>query len=67
MSLGKNLSHILLDRNVKQKELAELIGHSEPFISKILNDEKMPCVKDLKLIADYLQVSLDELLENKTA
>lgn len=67
MSLGRKLGHILIDKKVKQKELAELIGHSRPFISAILNDKRMPSVHDLKLIADYLQVSVDELLDDKTA
>lgn len=59
---GKKLKHILVEKDVQQKELAEAAGVSEPYISAVINGYKVPSVAVLKAIADRLEIKVDELL-----
>ena len=59
---GKKLKHILVEKDVQQKELAKAAGVSEPYISAVINGYKVPSVAVLKAIADRLEIKVDELL-----
>ena len=65
MAIGKKLRHILIDKNVQQKELATAAGTSEAYISYILDDIKPPSLAVLKKISDYLEISIDMLLADE--
>ena len=41
MSAGINIKHALIERQIKQKELAEMLGTSCGNISKMLNNDKI--------------------------
>lgn len=63
MSLGRNLTIILYDKKMSQKELAKKIGISESVMARIVNDKKMPSVEKLVRISNALGVTTDELLK----
>ena len=63
MSLGRNLTIILYDKKISQKELAETIGISESVMARIVNGKKMPSVEKLIRISNALGVTMDELLK----
>lgn len=58
----KRLKHLLDDREMSQKEIADLIGVSEVTISRYMTGERMPRVGIIRLLAINLNVSTDYLL-----
>ena len=62
MSIGRNMTMLMYDQKIKQKELAESLGVSEQTISRFVNDEKIPSTNRLIQIAKVLNVTLDELV-----
>lgn len=58
----KKLWHILLDRNMKKKELAELAGVSIYTINKLNKNENVT-VEVLGKICKVLDCSLDDIME----
>ena len=58
----KKLKSLMELRGTKKKELAEVAGVSPAFVTYILNGYKIPSVPVLKRIADYFNVSVDELI-----
>lgn len=59
---SENLKRIREARNKKQKEIAKLIGLSEPTYSNYENGKREPNILTIKKIAKALNVSGDELL-----
>lgn len=60
---NKKLRHILIDRGVGQKELAEKSGVSRTVVNNICCGRSCTSTTAFK-IADALQISLEELVEN---
>ena len=58
----KKLWHILLDRNMKKRELAELAGVSTYTINKLNKNENVT-VEALGKICKVLECSLDDIME----
>ncbi|MGP1598565.1 helix-turn-helix domain-containing protein [Peptoanaerobacter stomatis] len=58
----KKLWHILLDRNMKKKELAELADVSTYTINKLNKNENVT-VEVLEKICEVLDCSLDDIME----
>ena len=63
MNLGKNLVRILGERGITQRKLASEVGATEMFISYVVNGYKCPSLTLTLKIADFLKVSLDELVK----
>lgn len=59
---GRNLTILLYDKKISQKEVADAVGVSEVTISKLVNGTQAVSVEKLAGIADFLGVSMDELL-----
>ena len=57
----KKLWHILLDRNMKKKELAEIVGVSTHTINKLNKNENVT-VEVLGKICKVLDCSLDDII-----
>ena len=55
--------NILKKYNIKQKEAAEIIHKAKGTVSKYSADVLSPDIISYILLADYLNVSLDELFE----
>ena len=62
MSIGRNLMILMYDKRVSSEELAKEIDVSPSMISKIINGVKVPSLPKLMKIAEYLGVTLDELV-----
>ena len=53
---------LLVEKEVKQIDLAKAIGKSANTVASFCNNKSQPRVDDLKKIADYLKVDIRELL-----
>ncbi|EGT4106351.1 helix-turn-helix transcriptional regulator [Clostridioides difficile] len=63
MLIGDNISQILRKRNIKPYKLAKELEIDESGLYKIIrNEKKNPTINTLIKIADYLDVTLDELV-----
>lgn len=60
--IARNIAEQLRKQNKKQVELAEGIGVSKPVITKILNGSRMVNAVELHHIADYFNITMDELV-----
>ena len=62
----KGIREIRRAHNITQKELADAIGVSETIVSRYEKGVVTPPTNRLKLIADYFQVSVDQLIDNNS-
>lgn len=53
---------ILTEKQMKKKDLAELVGRSPNTIARICRNESQPNLSDLYQIADVLEVDVRDLL-----
>ncbi len=51
------------EREITQKELADVAGVSQPFMSYLLRGYKVPSVPVLKRIAEYFGVPMESLID----
>ncbi len=65
MSLSENIKRIRLDKNMTQEQLASRLGISAQAVSKWETSETYPDGSLLLPLAQELDVSLDELFDNK--
>lgn len=61
-SLGANIKRIRFERNLTQEEVANHLGVSAQSVSKWERSEGYPDIEMLPCIANYLGISIDELL-----
>lgn len=63
MEIGTNLKKILEGKNITAYKISKDLNINESLIYQILRGEvKNPRVSTLKKIADYLEVTVDELI-----
>ena len=62
MQIGKMILHLRRNRNVTQEELAAELGVTAAAVSKWENGYTLPDILMLCALADYFQVTTDELL-----
>lgn len=60
---GKNLSDILYERHINQRELAKYMRVSSATASDWCSGKKMPRIDKLASIANYLNVTMSDLVE----
>lgn len=60
--IGENIKHLRLEKKVTQEELAELFGVSNAAVSKWERGETYPDFELIVPLANYFQVSVDELM-----
>lgn len=65
IDFGKRVKSFRVRSNYSQKEIALRIGVSEQAVSKWENGECLPDVYNLKLLAQILRVSVDDLLDTE--
>ena len=65
IKISKNLKMLMKGQDLKQQELAEEIGISQSAISSWLSGKKEPSIESLWKLADYFDVSIDELVGRK--
>jgi len=61
-TLGKRIQECRNTKKITQQELAEMIDKSVPYISHIETAVKHPSLKTVILIAEALEVTVDQLL-----
>jgi len=54
---------VLAEKDIQQKELAEHLGKNANTVASFCNNKSQPHLKDLKEIAEFLDVDIRELLE----
>lgn len=65
MSLGARIAQLRKQQGLTQDELAEVMQVSPQAVSKWENDLSCPDIQLLPKLADFLHVSIDELLRGK--
>ena len=62
--IGKRIKKFRMERNLSQEKLAEMINTTNNHISRIEIGQRIPGIETLILIANALNVSVDDLLED---
>lgn len=65
IKIKENLKQLMKDNNVNQPKLSTDINVAQSAISAWLNGKKEPSINSLWLLADYFNVSIDELIGRK--
>ena len=65
MTLGKRIGTLRRQKELKQDDLAEMLGVSPQAVSKWENDQTCPDISLLPKLAEVLGVTVDELLSGK--
>lgn len=66
MTLGEKLKQLRLNKNISQKDLAEHFKIARSTWSQYETNQREPNIAMLLKISDYFNISLDELLKDKT-
>src|SRR3990167_6216814 len=65
-TIAKNLNAVIKARNIQQNQIAQALGIPTMTIRRIISGETTdPRISTLKLIADYLNITIDSLLDTK--
>ena len=64
--IARNISNLLRQQSKKQNDLANALGTTKQTVSKMLNGSRMINAIELKQIADFLNVKMDELTKMPT-
>lgn len=59
---GKNIKMLRKQKQLTQKELADMLGYGYTAISNYENGRNEPSIKDLIKISDIFGISVDELI-----
>ena len=65
MGFNENLKLLLLEKNMKQADLCRMTGIQTSLMSENINGRKSPTIGNAILIADALNISLDDLVGRK--
>ncbi len=60
--MAYDISEALKKRKITQTQAAESLGISKPYMSQICSGARTPSVSTLKRLADFLEISPDDLL-----
>lgn len=63
MTVGQKIQKMRADAGLSQTQLAEALTVSRSAVAKWENDNGMPDVDNLKLLADYFHIDVDRLLD----
>ena len=61
--IGRNIKQLLDEYPMTQEELAEKIGVNKGTISRYINAERMPSVKNIVNIAYILECDITDIIE----
>ena len=62
MHVGQNIRRLREERNIKQHEIADLIGMHRSNYSKIENGQREISISAIDKISNYFNISIDELV-----
>ena len=61
--LGQNIAKYLMNKHISQEKLAEIVGLSREYITRVENGQKNISLKKLFAIADALGVGFNQLTD----
>ncbi|MBQ7347759.1 MAG: helix-turn-helix transcriptional regulator [Clostridia bacterium] len=59
----KNIKHLLIDKNITQRELANAANVTDQFLSMVISGVKKPPFDVVVAIANKLDVKVDDLIK----
>lgn len=62
--IGKKLKELRKERKIKQSDIAKALNLTRPAISQWENDLRDPDIANIKALAKFFNITIDELLEN---
>lgn len=62
--VSKNIMDLMKKSNTSRNDLAKVIGVSEQIMGNILDGTRLVSVAELRTIADYYHITVDELMQN---
>lgn len=62
--ISRNINEIMIEKGYKKVDLADAIGVTRQTLNKMLNGGRNVSAIELKLIADFLNVSMERLVES---
>ncbi len=65
-NFSRNIKDLRISRNLNQVQLGEKINYSSKAISKWENGDVLPDVVVLKMLADFFNVTIDDLISDKS-
>lgn len=65
MSIGEHLKKLMLSKSVSAKEVSKATRIASSTLSEYLSNTKTPGVKALVALADFFEVSTDEIIRGK--
>lgn len=63
--IGQRIKQILKDKKLRQVQLAEGTGIPRSTLSEILSDKKKTSFENMQLIADFLEIDLQQLVKGE--
>lgn len=63
--IRERIVHELQERNMSHREFAEAVGLSRPWITNFINGKVALSFADAEAIADFLEISLVDLISEK--
>lgn len=63
-NFAKNVKELRIDRKLNQIQLGEKLAYSSKAVSKWENGDVMPDITTLKLIADFFEIGVDDLISD---
>ena len=64
-NFARNVKDLRLSRRLNQIQLGEKLAYSSKAVSKWENGDVMPDIVTLKMIADFFEIGVDDLISNK--
>ncbi|WP_195938926.1 helix-turn-helix domain-containing protein [Romboutsia sp. 1001713B170131_170501_G6] len=65
IKIGETIKLLRRDKDITQEQLANIVGVSIPAVSKWENGTSYPDITVLPILANYFEVTIDELLNYK--
>ena len=66
-NFARNVKELRISRKLNQIQLGEKLSYSSKAVSKWENGDVMPDIMTLKMIADFFDIGVDDLIGNKNA
>ena len=65
LNFSRNLLSLRKSKGLSQVQLAEILGYTDKAVSKWEKNETIPDITSLSAIADYFNITVDDLISNR--
>lgn len=66
-NFAKNIRDLRISKKMNQSQFGEKISYSSKAVSKWENGDVLPDITTLKMLADFFDITVDDLISNKNA